>query len=546
MGERGPGPARVLLVDDGALYAQTLTGMADVRLVEVNGKARAGDGPEALAWLQHHRGQVDVVLLDVQFEVDDDRLLVLDATASPRKTRRFQGVAILREIRQRWPDLPVVLLTELQDLSLAEAAADVSATPVTYFAGAVDADSLRIRIWSARAEATQPLEDEGVFWGRDPAMRALRHRLAVLARGGLPVVIEGETGTGKSHLARAFVHQNSGRRGPFVAVDVATLPVDLVPATLFGALRGSYTGSVADRKGAFEAAHRGTLFLDEIQNVPLDVQKQLLRVLQEGRVQPLGAVAETAVDVKLVVAANVPLAELVASGKFRRDLYMRLSPATRVTVPALRDRRGDYALLLRQLTVASAARPAVGSLLAEVASAMGLRRGAGLRLVIGGDLRQPPAGDVLELGLPETAWRAIARHPFPGNLREMAMLAENLASFTLFSAAEASRAGVALHHGRLQIDGGLVSELLASVPDPTPSAVARNTVAVQIAPAATLSQGAVAVERQVLEQLFSRCQGDLGAMAELLLGDRQRARAVQLRLNQLGLSVRDLRAAGEP
>lgn len=535
----------MLLVDDGTLYAQTLASMAAVRLVEVNGELRATDGLQALEWLERSRDRVDVVLLDIQFDVAENRLLQLDAAASPRKTRRFQGVAILREIRQRWPDLPVVLLTELQDLSLAEAAADVSATPVTYFAGAIDADTLRIRIWSAHAEATQPLEDEGVIWGRDPAMRALRHRLAVLARGGLPIVMEGETGTGKSHLARAFVHRNSGRRGAFVAVDLATLPTELVPAHLFGALRGSYTGSVADRKGAFEAAHHGTLFLDEIQNVPLDVQKQLLRVLQEGRVQPLGAVAETAVDVKLVVAANVPLSELVAAGKFRRDLYMRLSPATRVTVPPLRDRRPDYPLLLRQLTAACAERPAVRALVVEVARAMGLRRDVGLQLVVGADLRQPPRGDALELGLPDMAWRAIARHPFAGNLREMAMLAENLASFTLFSAAEAVRAGVALHHGRLQVDGGLVAELLASVPTTQTTTGVGPRIEVKIAAAQTLSQGAVAVERQVMEQLFSRCRGDLGAMAELLLGDRGRARAVQLRLNQLGLSVRDLRAGDE-
>ncbi|MBM4341990.1 MAG: sigma-54-dependent Fis family transcriptional regulator [Deltaproteobacteria bacterium] len=545
MTERRSDPVRVLLVDDGPRYQQTLAALDNVQLLSIDGQLRAPDGKAALDWLDGRRAEVDVVLLDVQFEVPDDRLLPLEVGASPRKTRRFQGVAILREIRRRWPDLPVVLLTEWQDLSLADAAADVSATPVTYFAGAVDADTLRIRIWSARAEATQPLEDQGVLWGRDPAMRALRHRLAVLARGGLPIVLEGETGTGKSHLARAFIHPNSGRRGPFVAIDLATVPAELVPATLFGALRGSYTGSVADRKGAFEVAHKGTLFLDEIQNVPLDIQKQLLRVLQEGRVQPLGAVAETEVDVKLVVAANVALADLVAAGRFRRDLYMRLSPATRVTVPALRDRRQDYALLLRQLTAACAERPAVRALLGEVASGMGLRRGAGLRLVVGADMRHPPAGDALELAMPDAAWRAITQHPFPGNLREMAMLAENLASFTLFSAAEAARAGVELHHGRLQIDSGLVVELLSTAPAVEAVAPVDDRVPVRVAPAATLGQCAVAVERQVMEALFVRCRGDLGAMAELLLGDRGRARAVQLRLNQLGLSVRHLRADGD-
>lgn len=545
--ERQPRRPRVLLIDDGATYEALLKALTDVTLAQVDGKGRAHDGPAALAWLAFHRAEVDIVLLDVHFDVADDRLLTLDVAATPRKTRRFQGVAILREIRKTWPDLPVLLLTELQDLSLAEAAHDVSATPVTYFLGAGDTDALRIRIFAALAEAAQPLEDDGIFWGRDPTMRALRHRLAVLARGGLPVVLEGETGTGKSHLARLFVHKNSGRSGPFMALDLATVPQELIPAMLFGALRGSYTGSVVDRKGAFEAAHRGTLFLDEIQNTSADVQKQLLRVLQEGRVQPLGAVQEVTVDVKLVVAANVTLADAVVAGRFRHDLYMRLSPATRVVVPPLRARRTDFALLMRQLAATSATRAGVRDLANEVRKALNLPLLAPLRLIIGSDLRSKPEAGTLEFGLHDAAWRTIAAHSFPGNLREMAMLAENLVAFTLFSAAEALRSGIELSQTRLQIDSGLVAELLEksiAAPADSHSGSSVDTVnqfAVTLAAGPTLSQVAVDLERQVMQALFAQCNGDFAAMAERLLGDPQRARAVRLRFNQLGLSARQLR-----
>ena len=118
-------------------------------------------------------------------------------------------------------------------------------------------------------------------------MRQVRQRLSTLARGRLPVTLTGPTGTGKSLIARHFIHPKSGRRGKFVSVDLATLPKDLVAAHLFGSLRGAYTGSVADRAGAFEQANGGTLFLDEIGNLSIEVQKMLLTVLQEGVVTRL-------------------------------------------------------------------------------------------------------------------------------------------------------------------------------------------------------------------------------------------------------------------
>lgn len=548
---------RVLVIDDGLAYAQLIaTQMPEVALVTTGYAGRLPDGPSALAWLALNSNQVDVVLLDVHFDVADDRLLPLEPGPVSKRTRRLQGVAILREIRKRWPDLPVVLLTALQDLALAEAAQDVSATPLTYFLDASGADTLRIRINTALAETAQPLEDGDVLWGRDPAMRALRQRLAVLARGGLPVLLEGETGTGKSHLARQFIHANSGRRGPFVALDLATIPADLAPALLFGALRGSYTGSAVDRVGAFQEADRGTLFLDEIQNTSPDLQKQLLRVLQHGSVQPLGSSRDIPVDVKIVAASNVALHQAVAEGRFRRDLYMRLSPATRTTVPPLRERQPDLPFILRCLAEQCGKRPAIVSLRDPLAKALALPSSAPIRLLMGADLKADPQPNALELALPPLAWQALRKHSWPGNMREVAMLVENLVTFTLFAALEALRGGMTLHATRLQIDAALVGELLHAVEqdvaetqaisDVVPilqivAPVQREAFEVDVQPAASFSDLGAALERQILQQLFEKYRGDFSAMALRLLGDAGRARAVRLRMNQLGLKIRDLR-----
>src|SRR5438270_10223532 len=159
-----------------------------------------------------------------------------------------------------------------------------------------------------------PLESvrEGqVFWGRSPAMADLRRRLGILARSPLPVLIEGETGTGKSFLAEHVLHARCGAKGPLVVTDLSTVPPSLMPAHLFGSRRGSYTGAVEDHAGVFEQAHGGTLFLDEIANLDLEMQRQLLLVLERGQVTRLGDTRPRPAQVKLVAATNQPLSSLV-------------------------------------------------------------------------------------------------------------------------------------------------------------------------------------------------------------------------------------------
>ena len=207
-------------------------------------------------------------------------------------------------------------MTSRDDLPLEQAADRHHAEEYTYFLDddLADADALRAQIANILAAQAGEDSDGPVFWGRNPALRRIRAQLLTLARGRLPIVLGGPTGTGKSLIARHFIHPRSGREGRFVSVDLSTMPKDLVTAHLFGAARGSYTGAVADRKGAFEEASGGTLFLDEIGNLAEDVQKMLLTVLQEGVVTRLGDMKERAVDVKLVVATHEDLPALVRQG----------------------------------------------------------------------------------------------------------------------------------------------------------------------------------------------------------------------------------------
>ncbi|HWA73020.1 MAG TPA: sigma 54-interacting transcriptional regulator [Polyangiaceae bacterium] len=235
-------------------------------------------------------------------------------------------------------------------------------------------------------------EDDPVLPGTSAAIADLRALLARAASDQAPVLILGETGTGKERLARA-VHERSGRRGAYVALNVAELSAQLIEGELFGHERGAFTGANAARTGLFQAAHGGTLFLDEIGELPFDLQAKLLRVLQEGEVRPLGATRPVAVDVRVVAATNRNLAELVEQGRFRRDLLARIS-FWEFRLPPLRERRQEIlpwlALLLR---------------------IWNLERGAGARVVL----------------LPDAAERVLL-HDWRDNLRGLGRLVHRLAS----------------------------------------------------------------------------------------------------------------------
>ncbi|MBN2800036.1 MAG: sigma-54-dependent Fis family transcriptional regulator [Deltaproteobacteria bacterium] len=226
---------------------------------------------------------------------------------------------------------------------------------------------------------------EGML-GQAPAMVALRERIARLAPLGVPVLIHGETGTGKE-LVAAALHHGSGRSGALVPVDCAALAEGLVESELFGHTRGAFTGAVRDRTGLVDEADGGTLFLDEVGELPMEAQSRLLRVLETGELRAVGAPRWRRVEVRVIAATWRDLRARVAEGLFREDLYYRLV-AVELEVPPLRDRGEDIAALAHHFV-------------AEVAAAHG---------------RPPPSL------APETL-ALLAAHRWPGNVRELRNLA---------------------------------------------------------------------------------------------------------------------------
>jgi DNA-binding NtrC family response regulator len=526
--------ADILIVDDQDRYAE----LCRRALPQHRYRGPARCFAEAVEALGRSRGRVDLVLLDVHFDIEPSKLLgyregVGGAALSDLKRR--QGLSILQALRARYPDLPVILMTSRDELALEGPAERLNAEEYTYF---LDDEYVDARALSAQIEGILDARrgqqiDGPIFWGRSMVMRRVRQRLSILARGRLPVVLLGPTGTGKSLLARHFVHPRSGRKGRFVSIDLSTVPAELMAAHLFGSVKGAYTGSVGDRTGAFELAQGGTLFIDEVGNLSLDAQKMLLTVLQEGMVTRIGDLRERPVDAKVVVATNQDLAEAVREGTFRSDLYMRLNPATAVVLPALSERALDLDALLRHSLSRALEHPYLRDMVDDYRSAHGLPAGP-VEVSTGSGV--PDTDGTMVLLFPERSMRLLRAHPWTGNLREFAMVAENTVLFAL-----AEMTGVSGHRpGIVQVRPKLVRDMLTAAAAPETGPSVGHTMTVSLSPQDTLNKVAVACERQYFRALFLQREGNFGAMAEVLLGSSEHARKVQLRFNQLGLKVREL------
>jgi len=262
----------------------------------------------------------------------------------------MSGFEVLERIHECRPDIDVILVTAYDDVQTAIDAMKGGA--YDYLVKPLDLDELdavvdrclRDRVAQRRASSGQGDDDTqpvgGVIVGHDKRMRDIYKLIGTVARSRAPVLVCGETGTGKELIART-IHQNSPTADqPFVAVNCAAVPETLLESELFGHIKGSFTGATSDRKGRFEIAGEGTLFLDEIGDTSLMFQAKLLRVLQEREFYPVGGERPRTSRCRIIAATNADLAQRAESGKFREDLLFRLR-VIEITVPPLRERRGD-------------------------------------------------------------------------------------------------------------------------------------------------------------------------------------------------------------
>jgi two-component system nitrogen regulation response regulator GlnG len=282
-----------------------------------------------------------------------------DAILTDIRMPGMDGIELLKNLQAGHPELPVIIMTAHSDLESAVSAFHGGA--FEYLPKPFDVDEAvdlvqracahRRRTESAIEPAVGGRTPEII--GEAPAMQEVFRAIARLARSHITVLINGESGTGKELVARALHRHSPRAEKPFIALNMAAIPRDLLESELFGHERGAFTGAQARRSGRFEQADGGTLFLDEIGDMPAELQTRLLRVLAVGEFFPVGAHTPSKVDVRIIAATHQNLETLVAEGRFREDLFHRIN-VIRIHIPPMRERRQDLPLLLRHfLTEAS-------------------------------------------------------------------------------------------------------------------------------------------------------------------------------------------------
>jgi two-component system response regulator AtoC len=441
---------RVLVIDDERPMRRAL----EILLAKLSLDAVSAESAEAGLELMA-REHVDLVMTDVRLP-------------------GMNGVEALRRIREIDSAIPVIVLTAYGTIQQAVEAMRLGAYDYIVKPFELDAvaaavqKALELRHYRAEnrylRERLDRLGGTGDVVVASPAMRRVFEQVRQVAETPTTVLILGETGVGKEIVARA-VHEMSPRREKLlVAINCAAIPAELLESELFGHVRGAFTGAQTSREGKFELADGGTLFLDEIGDMPAPLQAKLLRVLQDGIFERVGSNRQVRVDVRVVSSTNRPLAEAVARGAFREDLYYRLN-VFRLDVPPLRERHED-----------------IGPLAERFVARYGRDFGkAALRLTARATAR-------------------LARYDWPGNVRELQNVME--------------RAAVLALPDQLEIDEGIVDELLpATRPFPTDAAPADGGV--RLAPAIDV------LERTLIERALQQA-GDSKPEAAKLLGVSER------------------------
>lgn len=361
--------ARILIVEDDLTFATMIQ-----TFLRKKGFAVESAGTVAHAMKIVHGGtDIDLVLSDLRLPGGD-------------------GLELLRRLRDGGHGMPFIVMTNYAEVQNAVLAMKSGASD--YISKPVHPDILLQKINDALASGSPavpvrnvpektPSHDLQYMEGTSEAALRLYDHVSLVAPTMMSVLILGDSGTGKEHVAR-LIHERSRRAGqPFVAIDCGAVSREVSASEFFGYVKGAFTGAVDDKKGAFVEADGGTLFLDEVGNLSYDVQVQLLRAIQEKRVRPVGTTRETGVDIRLVCATNENLAEAVARGDFREDLYHRINEFT-IYMPCLKDRGQDLFLFA--------------------------------------DYFLKQANAELErnlLGFDAKAADMLARHTWPGNLREL-------------------------------------------------------------------------------------------------------------------------------
>ncbi|MFB3125052.1 MAG: sigma-54-dependent transcriptional regulator [Woeseiaceae bacterium] len=292
------------------------------------------------------------------------------------------GLELVEWMQTNASGVPVAVITAHGNIETAVQALKLGA--FDFISKPLDLQNLRNIVRSALKLGEASSDAGSRLLGDSPTMQQLREMVAKVARSQAPVHISGESGTGKELVAR-LIHESGPRKdGPFVPVNCGAIPTELMESEFFGHRKGSFTGAVRDKVGLVEAANSGTLFLDEIADLPLAMQVKLLRVIQEKTVRPVGSSKEEPVDARILSATHRTLADMVANGDFREDLYYRIN-VIELHVPALRERGADI------LALASHILERLGSADAK---------------------------------LEESAKSALMQYPFPGNVRELENMLE--------------------------------------------------------------------------------------------------------------------------